>query len=50
VPPNGAFGNDFDEDLADLADFADLASFLVLADALMAAAFRQWFKPTQIDS
>jgi hypothetical protein len=47
VPPNGAFGNDFNEDLAGLAD---LASFLVLADALMAAAFRQWFKLTQIES
>jgi hypothetical protein len=47
VPPNGAFGNDFDEGLAGLAD---LASFLVPAGALMAAAFRQWFKPTQIES
>jgi hypothetical protein len=46
VPPNGAFGNDFNEYLAGLG----LVSFLVLADALMAAAFRQWFKPTQIES
>jgi hypothetical protein len=44
VPPNGAFGNDFN------GDFASRVGFLVLAGALMAAAFRQWFKPIQIDS
>jgi hypothetical protein len=44
VPPNGAFGNDFNGDLA------GLGGFLVLAGALMAAAFRQWFKLNQIDS
>jgi hypothetical protein len=47
VPPNGAFGNDFSEDLAGLAG---PVGFLVLAGALMAAASRQWFKPNQIDS
>jgi hypothetical protein len=44
VPPNGAFGKDFN------ADLAGLGSFLVLAGALMAAAFRQWSKLDQIDS
>jgi hypothetical protein len=44
VPPNGAFGNDFNEDLA------GLGGFLVLAGALMAAAFRQWSELNQIDS
>jgi hypothetical protein len=44
VPPNGAFGKDFNEDLA------GLGGFLVLAGALMAAAFRQWSKLVLIDS
>jgi hypothetical protein len=44
VPPNGAFGNDFNDDLA------GLVGFLVLAGALMDAASRQWFKLVQIDS
>jgi hypothetical protein len=44
VPPNGAFGKDFNEDLA------GLGGFLVLAGAFMAAAFLQWSKLVQTDS
>jgi hypothetical protein len=44
VPPKGAFGKGFNGDLA------SRVGFLVLAGALMAAAFRQWFKPVQIES
>jgi hypothetical protein len=50
VPPNGAFGKDFN------ADLAGLGGFLVLAGAFMAAALRlvqtgsNWFKLVQIDS